>query len=115
MKKLEKRPLETFNKGSDGQESQKESIHSEDSDDDCTKRKESSLGSVSIEQIQSLIVYVVKAQSGGGFHKTHLYTKPIQKGLTSFVCLTVTSPLSLANSMAKGLLNSTSDISLGYV
>jgi len=34
---------------------------------------------MSVEQIQSLIANAVKAQLGGGFRKTHLYTKPYTK------------------------------------
>jgi len=42
-------------------------------------RKDRSLGSMSIEQIHSLIANAVKAQLGGGSYKTHLYTKPYTK------------------------------------
>jgi len=45
----------------DGEESDKESNRSKDFDDEQIKKKKSSLGSMSIEQIQSLIVNVVKA------------------------------------------------------
>jgi len=76
MKKLGKRLFESSTKGSDGEESDKESNCSEDSDDECLKKNESSLGLMSVEQIQSLITNAVKAQLGGGNHKTHLYTKP---------------------------------------
>jgi len=79
MKKLEKRPFESSSKGSDGQESDKESNRSEDSDDEHIKKKESSLASMSIEHIQSLIANVVKAQLGGRPRKMHLYTKPYTK------------------------------------
>jgi len=34
---------------------------------------------MSLEQIQSLIANVVKAQLGGGSHKIHVYTKPYMK------------------------------------
>ena len=61
MKKLEKRLFESSSKGSDGEESDKESNRSEDSDDECMKKKESSLGLISVEQIQSLIMNAVKA------------------------------------------------------
>jgi len=50
MKKLEKRPLESSIKGLDGEDSDKESNHSEDFDDEHIK-KESSLGSMFIEHI----------------------------------------------------------------
>ena len=45
MNKQEKKLFESSNKGSDGEESEKESIHSEDSNNDHMKRKESCLGS----------------------------------------------------------------------
>ena len=79
MKKLEKRLFKSSSKGSDGEESDKESNRSKDSDDEHMKKKESSLCSMSIEQIQSLIANAVKAQLGGRTHKTHLYTKPYTK------------------------------------
>ena len=49
MKKLEKRVFESSSNGLDGEESDKESNCSEDSDDERIKKKESSLGSMSIE------------------------------------------------------------------
>ena len=60
MKKLEKRLFESSSKGSDGEESDKESNRNEDSDDERMKKKESSLASMSVEQIQSLIANAVK-------------------------------------------------------
>jgi len=41
--------------------------------------KDHSLGSMSVEQIQSLIANAVKAQLGEKSCKTHLYTKPYTK------------------------------------
>lgn len=38
-----------------------------------------SSGSMTIEQIQDLIVNVIKAQVGGGSCRTHIYTKPYTK------------------------------------
>ena len=61
MKKLEKRLFESSTKGSDSEESDMESNRSEDSNDKHIKKKESSVGSMSIEQIQSLIANTVKA------------------------------------------------------
>ena len=79
MKKLEKKSSEASNKGSGAEDSDKESSHSEEYDDERKARKDRSLGSMSVEQIQSLIANAVKAQLGGGSHKTHLYTKPYTK------------------------------------
>ena len=42
-------------------------------------KKDSTLDSMSAEQIQSLIVNAVKAQLHRGSHKTNLYTKPYTK------------------------------------
>jgi len=49
MKKLVEWFSESSNKGSNGEESDKESNHDEDSDDDRMKRKEFSLGSMFVE------------------------------------------------------------------
>jgi len=49
MKKLEKRPLGSSTKGSNGKESNKEPNRSEDFDDKHINKKESSLGSMSVE------------------------------------------------------------------
>jgi len=54
IKKLEKRPLESYNKGSQSKELDKESTHSEDSDKENKLKKDSSLRLLLIEQIQSL-------------------------------------------------------------
>ena len=78
-KKLEKKFSEASNKGSGAEDSDKESHHSEESDNDRKAKKDCSLSSMSVEQIQSLIANAVKAQLGGGSHKTHLYTKPYTK------------------------------------
>jgi len=48
-------------KGSNGEEYNKEFIHSEHSNDDRMKKKESSLGNLPIEHFQSLTTNVVKA------------------------------------------------------
>jgi len=79
MKRLEKKSSEASNKDSDEEDSNKESNHTEESDDERKARKDCSLGSMSVEQIQSLIANAVKAQLGEGPHKTHLYTKPYTK------------------------------------
>ena len=79
MKRLEKKFSEAFNKGSGTVASDKDSNHGEESGNDSKAKKDCSLGSMSIEHIQSLIANIVKAQLGGGSHKTHLYTKPYTK------------------------------------
>ena len=78
-KRLEKKFSEASNKGSGAEDSDKESHCSEESDNDRKAKKDCSLGSTSVEQIQSLIANAVKAQLGEGSHKTHLYTKPYTK------------------------------------
>jgi len=78
-KRLEKKFSEASNKGSGAEDSDKESHHSEESDNDRKANKDCSLGSMSVEQIQSLIANAVKAQLGEGSHKIHLYTKPNTK------------------------------------
>jgi len=78
-KRLEKKFSEASNKGSGAEDSGKESHHSEDSDNNRKSKKGCSLGSMSVEQIQSLVANAVKVQLGGGSHKTTLYTKPYTK------------------------------------
>jgi len=79
IKRLEKKFSVASNKGSGAEDSDKESHHSEESNNDRKAKKDCSLGSMSVEQIQSLIANAVKAQLGEGSHKTHLYTKPYTK------------------------------------
>jgi len=81
LKKLEKKSSEASNQGSSIEDSDKESNHNVEYDNERRARKDHSLGSISVEQIQSLTVNAVKAQLGGGSHKTHLYTKPYTKGI----------------------------------
>jgi len=76
MKRLEKKSSETCNKCSDEENYDKESNHHEESEDERKGRIDRSLGSMFVEHIQNLIANVVKAQLGGGSHKTHLYTQP---------------------------------------
>ena len=61
MKNLEKKSSEASNRGSGADDSDKESNHSEESDNEHRARKDCSLGSMSVEQIQSLIANAVKA------------------------------------------------------
>ena len=51
MKKLEKKLSEAFNKGSGTEDSDKESNHNEEYDDEHRAKKDLSLGSMSVEQI----------------------------------------------------------------
>jgi len=83
-KKLEIKFSETSNKVSGAEDSNKESNHSEESVNDRKAKKYCSLSSMSIEKIQSLIANGVKAQLGGGSHKTHLYTKPYTNRIDAF-------------------------------
>ena len=62
MKNMEKQLSEFSNKALDGEESNKELNYSEDSNNERIPRKESSLGVMFIEQIQSLFVNAMKAQ-----------------------------------------------------
>jgi len=80
-KKLEKQSLEASNKSSQSEESNKESNHSKEFDIEHKSKKDSSLRSLSIKQIQSLITVVVKLQLGKGSYKTHHYCKPYTKGI----------------------------------
>jgi len=82
-KRLEKKFSEASNKGSSAEDSDKESHRSEESDNDHKAKKDCSLGSMSVEQIQSLIANAVKAQLGGESYKTHLYTKPYTKRINA--------------------------------
>jgi len=51
MKKFENKSSEASNKGSGAEDSDKESNHSEESDNECKAKKDCSLGLMSIEQI----------------------------------------------------------------
>jgi len=79
VKKLERKSFEVSNKGSGAEDSDKESNHSEESDDERKAKKDRSLGSMSVEHIQNLIANMVKAHLEGGSHKTHCYSKPYTK------------------------------------
>jgi len=79
VKKLEKKSFDASRKGLGTKDSDKESIHSEECDDKCKAKKDRFISLMSVEQIQNLIANVVKAQLGGGSHKTPLYTKPYTK------------------------------------
>ena len=82
IRKLEKRPTQSFTKDSESEDSEKMSIHIETSDSEKQSKKGEtpkhvkSSGSMTIEQIQDLIANAVKVQLGEGSRITHLYTKP---------------------------------------
>ena len=78
-KKLEKKSSEAPNKDSGDEDSDNEPNRNKEFDDGCMPKKDSALDSMSVEQIQSLIANVVKAQLSGGSRKTNLYTKPCTK------------------------------------
>ena len=74
-KKLEKRSSKASNKGLGGKDSDKESNHNKESDNEPNPKNDS----MSIEQIQNLIADAVKTHLQGGSHKTHRYSKPYTK------------------------------------
>jgi len=82
-KKLEKRPIEASNKCSSAEDSDKESNHNEQSDDERKGKKDHFLGSTSIEEIQNLIANAVKAQLEEGSCKMHLYKALYEKNCGS--------------------------------
>jgi len=63
MKQLENKSSEASNKGSDTN-SDKESNNYEESDDECTVKKDRSLDSMFVEQIQNLIANAVNWEEG---------------------------------------------------
>ena len=83
-KKLEKRPIEASNKCSDAKDSDDEYKHNEKLDNERKSKKDHCLGTMSVEQIQSLIANVIKSQLGEESCKTHLYTKPCTKRIDAF-------------------------------
>jgi len=75
-KKLKKRSSEASNKGSSSEDSGKESNRSKESDDEPNPKNDSTLNSMSIEQIQNLMADAVKIHLEGGSHRAHRYSKP---------------------------------------
>jgi len=71
---VENQPFESSTKGSDD----------EDSNDKRIAKNDSTLSSMSVEQIQNLIADAVKAHLGGGSHKALLYKKPYTKRIDAF-------------------------------
>ena len=82
-KKLEKRSSEASYKGSDSEDSNEESNHKKESDNECKLKNNSSLSPMLAEQIQKLVANAVKAHLGGDSHKTHLYKKPYAKRINA--------------------------------
>jgi len=78
-KRMEKKFSEASNKGSCAKDSDKESRHSEESDNDSKAKKDCSLGSMSVEQIQILIANAIKAQLGVGCSQDPLVHKTLYK------------------------------------
>ena len=59
---MDKRSSETFNEGSQREESNKEFNHGDDFDEKHKSKTEESLGSLSLKQIKSLIADIVMTQ-----------------------------------------------------
>ena len=74
-KKLGKRTYKAFNKCLSSEDSDKDSNHNKESDDEPNPKNDS----MSIEQIQNLIADAVKTHLQGGSHRTHRYSKPYTK------------------------------------
>jgi len=85
LKKLDKGPRASSNKGASSDENEKGSNRAEASEDDGRSKKggkpqnDSSLSAMAAEQIQELIANTVKTQLGVSLQKSHLYTKPYTK------------------------------------
>jgi len=97
LKKLDKGPRASFNRGVSSNEDEKGSNKIEASKEDGGSKKgdkpqnDLTLSSIIAEQIQELIANAVKIQLGFDPQKSHLYTKPYRRGSTLFVCLTGTN------------------------
>jgi len=78
-KELGKRSSKVSNKDLDSEDSDKEYNHSNESNGECKSKNNSILNSMSVEQIQNLIVDAVKTHLERGSHKTHDYSKPYMK------------------------------------
>jgi len=84
LKKLDKGPRASSDKGASSDEDEKGSNRSEASEDDGGSKKggkpqnDSSLSAMTAEQIQELIANAIKTQLGVS-SKNHLYTKPYTK------------------------------------
>jgi len=85
LKKLDKGPRASSNRGASNNEDEKGSNRSEASEDDDGSKKGgkpqngSSLSSMPVEQIRELIVNAIKTQLEVGSQKSHLYTKTYMK------------------------------------
>ena len=97
-----KKSSKASNKGSGDEDFDKESSHNEESDDGHILRKDSVLGSMFAEHIQSLIANAVMAQLDGGSRKINLYRKPYTKTIGLLRMPMAINPPSLISSMGKG-------------
>jgi len=85
LKKLDKGPCESSNRGVSSDEDEEGSNRSEASEDNGGSKKgdkpqnDSSLSAMTAEQIQELIAKAVKTQLGVSSRKSHLYIKPYTK------------------------------------
>ena len=85
LKKLDKEPRASSNRGASSNEDEKWSNRSEASEDDGASKKggkphnDSSLSSMTAEQIQEFIANAVQIQLRVGSQKSYLYTKPYTK------------------------------------
>jgi len=85
LKKLDRGPRASSNRGVSSDEDEKRSNGSEASEDDGGSKwggkpqNDSSLSAMTTEQIQELIAKAVKTQLGVSSQKSHLYTKPYTK------------------------------------
>jgi len=80
------------NKGLGSEDSHKESTYGEESDDECKLKKDSSLSSTSVEQIQNLIANVIKVKLKANSLKNSLVYKTLYKD--DFICHITVSHLS---------------------
>ena len=65
-------------------------------------KNDKSFGLMTVVQIQDLIANAVKAQIGGGSHRTHRYTKPYTKRADTLCMLQGYQPLKLHRFDGKG-------------
>ena len=114
MKRLKKKSSKASDKGSNEEDSNKESNHDKEFENDRKARKDCSLGSMYVEQIQSLIANVVMAQFRGGSHKTYLYTKPYMKRIDSLRMVMAISLQNSISSMERATPNNILHISLKH-
>ena len=100
-KKLEKWSFESSDKGANNENSNIEFNDGEESDKEPITKKGSSLGLMSIEEIENLITDTVKAHLERGSHKLIVIASLIQKGLMHCGCLMDSNLYNLINLTAK--------------